>query len=482
MTSFPFNFDKDIDSILVNSKNNYVYIDNIYSPVNKDNLNHNYIVKEYFQSILNGNNHILLYDYLKKTNSLSNNILIPYINDWDNNYSIDNLIIINNPNDVKFLSRNHIKKAPVFQNIIKDSVISTTDNDDWKNQRYGMNEIFITDNLKKIFNKSKLRAEYCINNLKLLSNNYTIELDMNDFFLNETQAQLQSSLFGFDYNYIKESNKKIRDVFLGKNTEYSTEFVNNTLKKCDTSNSKLSKYISQNNDKEKMGSNILLFAFAGHDTTGHTLTWLLFELCRNSQYKRKLISEIDSFWLKYNDVTYELLNELPFMTKCIFETLRLWPTLANGTYRQLEYDEEITGVNGEMVTIKKGTYIQIFNWIKHRNPELWGETANEFNPEREFKDDEIWNKPFNSYHTESDRFSPFTYSPRNCLGKNFAHMEMRLILLNIFKNHDFNLTKEQLSVKEDELSCNYLTMGPRDLKKKNIIGMYFNISKRKSNL
>ena len=37
-----------------------------------------------------------------------------------------------------------------------------------------------------------------------------------------------------------------------------------------------------------MGTNILLFAFAGHDTTGHTLTWLLFELCRHPQYKQKL--------------------------------------------------------------------------------------------------------------------------------------------------------------------------------------------------
>ena len=70
------------------------------------------------------------------------------------------------------------------------------------------------------------------------------------------------------------------------------------------------------------------------------------------------------------------------MTKCITETLRLWPALANGTYRELEEEETIIGYNGESVLLEKGTYCQIINWTRHRNKELWGEDVNEFNPER----------------------------------------------------------------------------------------------------
>ena len=40
------------------------------------------------------------------------------------------------------------------------------------------------------------------------------------------------------------------------------------------------------------------------------------------------------------------------MTRCITETLRLWPALANGTFRELESDEIINGVSGK-VTAKR---------------------------------------------------------------------------------------------------------------------------------
>ena len=43
-------------------------------------------------------------------------------------------------------------------------------------------------------------------------------------------------------------------------------------------------------------ANIILFAFAGHDTTGHTLTWLFYELANNLKIQHKLIKEIDHFF------------------------------------------------------------------------------------------------------------------------------------------------------------------------------------------
>merc|ERR1719210_1451751 len=43
----------------------------------------------------------------------------------------------------------------------------------------------------------------------------------------------------------------------------------------------------EGNMMDKMG-NIFIFAFAGHDTTGHTLTWLTFELAKQPELQARL--------------------------------------------------------------------------------------------------------------------------------------------------------------------------------------------------
>ena len=180
---------------------------------------------------------------------------------------------------------------------------------------------------------------------------------------------------------------------------------------------------------------------------------------------------------------YNTFFQLPFMTRCITETLRMWPALANGTYRELEKDEEIYGINGEKVKVKKGTYCQIMNWTRHRNKDLW-ENPDQFNPNRDFKESEIWHhEGFGGYNVSSERFSPFTYGPRNCLGKNFSQMEMRLILLNIFRNHDFILEEKQSKTVDDPkyMGVNTFTMGPASVYD-GLLGMFVNIHLRKSKL
>ena len=41
------------------------------------------------------------------------------------------------------------------------------------------------------------------------------------------------------------------------------------------------------------------------------------------------------------------------------ETLRLWPVVPNGTFRQLSYEDEVKGPGGKMVKLPKGTLVQV---------------------------------------------------------------------------------------------------------------------------
>ena len=54
------------------------------------------------------------------------------------------------------------------------------------------------------------------------------------------------------------------------------------------------------------------------------------------------------------EMIYEDCAKLPYLTKCCMETLRLWTAVPNGTFRELQFDDEVRGPGGEMVTLKKG--------------------------------------------------------------------------------------------------------------------------------
>ena len=410
------------------------------------------------------------------------------------------VVIINNPEDAEIIGKSHVKKNPLFTPFLFESLIATTDNEHWKKQRNHFNEVFLPlSSLAPIFPISVNRAEKCVDileDLRLHAGPYGVQ--MHDFYLHEAQAQLQLGLFGVDEKFMNDTNEGIRDAFAGRNPN-----MNFAKDMClDMMSGKgqgpLAKSVAEAaetldlNLQDQFG-NMMLILFAGHDTTGHTMTWLTFELARHPQYQDMLHAEVDTFLQQLNGrkMEYSDLDKLPFMTRCIMETLRLWPAVADGTHRELEYDTEVTAPNGDFVTLAKGTYVQIPNWSRHRNPELWGDDADQFNPLRDFQEKELWEGTYAGFNPYTERFSPFAFAPRDCLGKNFAHMEMRAILTNVFSTYRFELSepyKQSVAYRE----VNNGTMGPRDLRpealaqeeervknnKRPLLGMWLHVTPR----
>ena len=438
----------------------------ISSPVKNYDEEYLTILKNIEKQSKLGKDHILFKNYQKYfCNGLSDNIIIPFLD--ISNFTLTDLVLISNPDDCERLTKKHIKKMPNFKPLLYDSLISTTSIDHWKDQRFELVQAFSPLELNNVMSISRERANKCSELLWKISKKGKEKVNMSEFFLNETMAQLQLAMFGFSNNFQEETNTKIREAFGGKGKGYAREYAFKLLDEVKKSEGPLSVILNERkplSDTEEYG-NALIFSFAGHDTTGHTLTWLIYELSKNQSWQRKLQREVDHFWKEQQDkkITTKDFKRLPFMTRCIMETLRLHTAVPNGTYRELIDDEIIEGKEGK-VTIPKGTYVQIFNYSRHLNPELWGEDANDFNPEREFKDNEIWdNEGHAFYNPSSKRFSPFTYGPRDCIGKNFAQLEMRLILLNILKNYNFILDQKQNQEIFKNHEINKATMAPMDI-------------------
>ena len=409
------------------------------------------------------------------------------------------VVFISNPDDYSRISKNHVQKYGDLAQTLGNGVLSTSDNAYWKKQRAHLNEVFLPKmSLSKVFPTSRKRALTCANRLKEMveNNTYVHGINIHEFFLHEAMAQLQLGLFGMDEEFMEETNKQIRDAIsgtdgvgfanmvgpifdmmlaVGKNDKYATasDVVSNgnnlssvfgpLSKSVDDAGKQLGLPVS-----DQFG-NMFVILFAGHDTTGHTMTWLTYELAKNPQYQERLHKEIDEFfeYLDGREMEYDDCSRLPFLTRCITEAMRLWGVVPSQTLRELQFDEYVTGKDGNPVRLPKGTPIQLQIWPKHHDPVLWGDDVEQFNPDREFKDDEIWGDDvFRAYNPGGDRFSPFTLQPRDCLGKNFAHLEMRTILAHVYRDFKFELSqpyKDYSIDKDGFLENSQGTMGPRDL-------------------
>ena len=215
---------------------------------------------------------------------------------------------------------------------------------------------------------------------------------------------------------------------------------------------------------------LMTFQFAGHETTANTMTWALYEICRHPEVQAKLHAEIDAVlpglraealasgaapgagdglsWL-----TYKQLFKFRYLTRVINETLRLWPVVANGPFRKLQEDDTVSCPHsgGEPVRLPKGTIVQAPHWSLHRSTAVWGADAAEFRPERAWK---------------QKSFMPFTLPPRDCLGRNFAMMEMRAVLLALLCRYTMQLAGPPAGAegctREQRTGHNQVTLRPEN--------------------
>eukprot|EP00397_Hematodinium_sp_SG-2012_P018463 GEMP01018916.1.p1 GENE.GEMP01018916.1~~GEMP01018916.1.p1 ORF type:complete len:552 (+),score=134.41 GEMP01018916.1:76-1731(+) len=373
--------------------------------------------------------------------------------------------IIGNPDDAARLASTHLMKEDNFKPVLHDSVISTDDMCKWRRMRQHLTPAFLPYNSLAIHSHpaSIARARVGIERLQSLL--------------------LQGS--GDDGADVVNSDGCVRN--------WIADMMDNSGERSgqpSTPNGPLTALLrTMDESRRTVFGNYLIFAFAGHDTTGNTMTWMLYELVKQPELLRQVQEEVDhvlkEIGCQDGDVSllrYADLHKFEILTRCITETLRLWPAVPNGSFRKLQHDDVVTGANGEMVTLPAGTRIQIPIWCLHRNPALWGDDADQFKPlTRNFTEDEL-PKEWNGKVPESKRFAPFMFSPRGCIGRNFAQMEMRIIFAHLLHYFDFALHEKYVNA-ENYFGINRGTLGPKDLlhtseDRAPLMGLHMHVTRR----
>lgn len=169
--------------------------------------------------------------------------------------------------------------------------------------------------------------------------------------------------------------------------------------------------------------NILL---AGRDTTAGLATFAITMLAENPDVFARIRSEVLKTLGKDGKVNPGNLREMKYLRAVLNETLRLYPSVPSNIRcsKQGALWPALDG--GKPIYIPPNTQVQYSPWLMHRRTDLWGPTAQKFDPDR-FLDDRVKEylvaNPF--------IFLPFNAGPRICLGQQFAYNEASTIVARI---------------------------------------------------
>lgn len=171
----------------------------------------------------------------------------------------------------------------------------------------------------------------------------------------------------------------------------------------------------------------ITFLFAGHDTTAHSFSFLLYEVARNPDVLTRIRAEVDAELGDFTGDEPRLpgpdeVERLPYCAQVLKETLRLYPTAASGSVRRV--DRESGHLPHCGFPLPENAHILMPPFVMHRSPEYWD------NP-LEFRPDRFSPEAVRARRTQERSYFPFSAGSRNCIGNFVARYEL-LALMALF--------------------------------------------------
>ncbi len=192
---------------------------------------------------------------------------------------------------------------------------------------------------------------------------------------------------------------------------------------------------------------IITFLIAGHETTSGLLSFALNALLHHPEVLAKAYAEVDQ--VLGTDPSqppiYTQVHQLRYLSQILRESLRLWPPAPAFSVQPLAAEAAIGG----KYLIKREQGIMVLTGAFQRDPAVWGDDAEEFNPDH-FSPEAEQQRPANA-------FKAFGNGMRACIGREFAMQEAVLVLgmvlhrFELVNHRGYDLTiKETLTQKPDD--------------------------------
>ncbi|KAF8518694.1 cytochrome P450, partial [Hysterangium stoloniferum] len=198
---------------------------------------------------------------------------------------------------------------------------------------------------------------------------------------------------------------------------------------------------------EELLSQMSALTIAGHDTVTSTLTWILYELSRHPEIQNKLREEINATRAASasNEIGMNDFESMPYTIAVIKESLRYYPVAAHiprtaGRDELIPLSRPVKTASGEEITavpIKKGQRVLASMWGYNRIKDLWGEDAEQWNPDR-FMGENLNLRPQKGLGVYAN-LATFSSGVHSCIGyAYFSVLELQTILTTLVQNFEFS--------------------------------------------
>ena len=183
----------------------------------------------------------------------------------------------------------------------------------------------------------------------------------------------------------------------------------------------------------ELDTNAEVLVIAGSETTATLLSGVTYWLLRTPEAMMRVTAEVRQAFQSEDKINFiNATARLPYMLACLEEALRLYPPVPT-TLQRITTDPstEISGVR-----VPAGCRVAVHQSAAYRSSCNFYQPMS-FIPERWLPD-----APREFANDDKAVLQPFSVGPRNCIGRNLAYNEMRLILARVLWNFDLELCDE----------------------------------------